>query len=84
MMAVTITGRVCKKTVYMRLEKLQSVRLSQGPVQRRLSLASVHGDAAGRQAHAAFADREADQARELLGKLATLGRSARSAESAEG
>jgi putative membrane protein len=83
-MAVTVTGRACKKTVYMKLEKLQSVRLTQGPVQRRLSLASVHGDAAGRQAHAAFADREADQARELLDELATLGRSARSAESAEG
>ena len=62
-MAVTVTGRVCKKTVYMRLEKLQGVRLTQGPVQRWLSLASVHGDAAGRRAHAAFADREADQAR---------------------
>ena len=83
-MAVTITGRVCKKTVYMKLEKLQSVRLTQGPVQRRLSLASVHGDAAGWQAHAAFADREADQARELLDELATLGRSARSTESAGG
>jgi putative membrane protein len=68
----------------MKLEKLQSVRLTQGPVQRWLSLASVHGDAAGRRAHAAFADREADQARELLGKLAALGRSARSAESAGG
>ena len=78
-MAVTVTGRVCKKTVYMRLEKLQGVRLTQGPVQRWLSLASVHGDAAGRRAHAAFADREADQARELLDELATLGRSARSA-----
>ena len=41
-------------------------------MQRRLSLASVHGDAAGRQALAAFADREADQARELLDELATL------------
>jgi len=79
-MAVTVTGRVCKETVYMRLEKLQSVRLTQGPVQRRLSLASVHGDAAGR-AHAVFQDRQADQARELLGELAALSRSARSAES---
>jgi len=83
-MAVTVTGRVCRKTVYMRLEKLQSVRLTQGPVQRRLSLASVHGDAAGWRAHAAFADREADQARELLDELAALGRSARSAESPGG
>jgi putative membrane protein len=80
-MAVTVTGRVCKKTVYMRLEKLQSVRLAQGPVQRRLSLASVHGDAAGRRAHAVFSDRQADQARGLLDELADLSRSARSAES---
>jgi putative membrane protein len=80
-MAVTVTGRVCKKTVYMRLEKLQSVRLTQGPVQRRLSLASVHGDAAGRRAHAVFSDRQADQARGLLDELADLSRSARSAES---
>jgi putative membrane protein len=80
-MAVTVTGRVRKMTVYMRLEKLQSVRLTQGPVQRMLSLASVHGDAAGRWAHAAFSDRQADQARGLLSELADLSRSARSAES---
>jgi putative membrane protein len=79
-MAVTTTGRVCKKIVYMRLEKLQSVRLTQGPVQRRLALASVHGDTAGR-GHACFRDRAADQARGLLGELADLSRSARSAES---
>jgi putative membrane protein len=79
-MAVAVTGRVCKKTVYMRLEKLQSVRLTQGPVQRRLSLASVHGDAAGRRAHAVFSDRQADHARGLLDELAALSRSARSAE----
>jgi putative membrane protein len=82
-MAVTVTGRVCKKTVYMRLEKLQSVRLTQGPAQRRLSLASVHGDAAGRWAHAAFRDRPADQAQELLDELAELSRGARHAEGAE-
>jgi putative membrane protein len=82
-MAVTVTGRVCKKTVYMRLEKLQSVRLTQGPAQRGLSLASVHGDAAGRWAHAAFRDRPADQAQGLLDELAELSRGARNAESAE-
>lgn len=80
-MAVTVTGRVCKRTVYMRLEKLQSVRLTQGPVQRALSLASVHGDAAGRWAHAVFADRQAEQAKGLLDELADLSRSARGAES---
>jgi putative membrane protein len=67
--------------VYMRLEKLQSVRLTQGPVQRKLSLASVHGDAAGHRAHAAFADRAVDQARQLLDELADLSRSARRTES---
>jgi putative membrane protein len=71
---------VTKKTVYLRLEKLQSVRLTQGPVQRRLSLASVHGDAAGRRAHALFADRRAGQARELLDQLAARSRDARHAE----
>jgi putative membrane protein len=80
-MAVTVTGRVRKKTVYMRLEKLQSVRLTQGPVQRRLSLASVHGDAAGRWAHAIFQDREAEQAQGLIYELAALSQSARNAES---
>ncbi|MGH3420890.1 MAG: PH domain-containing protein [Streptosporangiaceae bacterium] len=78
-MAVTVTGRVCKRTVYVRLEKLQSVRMTQGPVQRMLSLASVHGDAAGRWAHAVLADRQADQARGLLSELADLSRSARGA-----
>ncbi len=80
-MAVTVTGRVSERTVYMRLEKLQSVRLTQGPAQRVLSLASVHVDAAGRWAHAAFSDRQADQASGLLDELADLGRSARGAES---
>jgi putative membrane protein len=83
LMAVTVTGRLTRKTVYMKLEKLQSVRFTQGPVQRRLSLASVHGDAAGRWAHAAFTDRPADQARELLDELASLGRRARSAEGSQ-
>ncbi len=78
---VTVTGRVRKSTVYMKLEKLQSVRMTQGPVQRRLSLASVHGDAAGRWAHAVFQDRQADQARGLLDELADLSRSARNTES---
>jgi membrane protein YdbS with pleckstrin-like domain len=54
--------------------------MTQGPVQRMLSLASVHGDAAGRWAHAAFSDRQAEQARGLLDTLADLSRSARSAE----
>lgn len=78
--AVAVTGRVARKTVYLRLEKLQSVRFTQGPVQRKLSLASVHGDAAGQRARVLFADRQADQAQELFDELAGLSRTARSAE----
>ena len=76
-MAVTTTGRLTKTTVWLRLEKLQSIRLVQGPVQRGLRLATVHADAAGRRVHAAFRERPADEARELLDELAVLSRTAR-------
>jgi putative membrane protein len=76
-MAVTSTGRLTKVTVWLRLEKLQSIRLVQGPVQRRLGLATVHADAAGRRVHATFRDRPESQARELLDELAALSRTAR-------
>jgi len=76
-MAVTTTGRLTKTTVWLRLEKLQSIRLVQGPVQRGLRLATVHADAAGRRVHATFRDRPADEARELLDELAILSRTAR-------
>jgi putative membrane protein len=76
--AVTVTGRLTKTTVWMRLEKLQSVRYVQGPLQRRLGLASVHGDAAGRHAHVTFRDRDAAEAATLLDRLAQLSRNARS------
>jgi putative membrane protein len=76
-MAVATTGRLTKTTVWARLEKLQSVRFSQGPVQRALGLADVHVDVAGKRAHVAFRDRPADTARELLDELATLSRAAR-------
>jgi putative membrane protein len=76
-MAVTSTGRLTKVTVWLRLEKLQSIRLVQGPVQRRLGLATVHADAAGRRVQASFRDRREGEARELLDELAFLSRAAR-------
>lgn len=76
-MAVAVTGRLTKTTVWIRLEKLQSVRYVQGPVQRRLGLASVHGDAAGRHTHVTFRDRDAAEAADLLGRLPALSREAR-------
>ena len=76
-MAVTTTGRLVKTTVWLRLEKAQSIRLVQDPVQRALNLADVHVDAAGKKVHAIFRDRPASQARELLDELAILSRTAR-------
>jgi putative membrane protein len=76
-MAVASTGRVTKTTVWLRLEKLQSVRLVQGPLQRALDLATVHGDAAGRHVHVIFRDRPAREAPELLDQLAALSRTQR-------
>ena len=76
-MAVAVTGRLTRTTVWMRLEKMQSVRFVQGPVQRRLGLASVHADAAGKRLHAVFRDRGAAEADDLLRDLAALSRTAR-------
>jgi len=76
-LAVAITGRIRRTTVWIPLEKVQSVRLVQGPLQRRLSLATVHVDAAGKRTHAVFRDRPADEARQLTDTLAALSRTAR-------
>jgi putative membrane protein len=59
------------------LAKAQSVRLVQGPLQRRLGLATVHLDAAGRRVRAEFRERRQEEARSLVGELAALSRSAR-------
>jgi putative membrane protein len=75
--AVAVTGRIRRVTMWVPLAKTQSVRLVQGPWQRRLGLATVHLDAAGRHAHAEFAQRAHDQARRLIDELAGLSRSAR-------
>jgi putative membrane protein len=76
-MAVAVTGRLTRTTVWMRLEKAQSVRFVQGPAQRRLNLASVHADVAGKRVHVVFRDRPASEAEELLTRLAALSRTAR-------
>jgi putative membrane protein len=75
--AAAVIGRVRKVTTWIPLTKAQSVRYVQGPVQRRLGLATVVLDAAGRHAHARFAERSAGEARQLVGDLAALSRSAR-------
>jgi len=75
--AMAVTGRLRRFTTWLPLEKTQSVRLVEGPVQRRLGLATVHVDAAGRDVRAEFRDRPGDEARRLVDELAMLSRSAR-------
>jgi putative membrane protein len=81
--AVTTSGRVRRVTDWVPLAKVQSIRLVEGPLQRRLRLATVHLDAAGRNIHAALRDRDRDECDRLLATLPALCRAAR-AEAAAG
>jgi putative membrane protein len=75
---VASRGRVCRQTTWVPLQKVQSIRWVQGPFQRRLSLATVHLDAAGRRVSASIQDRDSAEALEILGALPDLARAARS------
>jgi len=74
---VAVTGRLRRVTCWVPLEKVQSVRRVQGPLQRRLRVATVHVDVAGRRIDAAFKDRDQDEADRLVEELSALGRAAR-------
>ncbi len=76
-MAVAVTGRVQRVTCWVPLEKAQSVRRVQGPVQRALQLATVHVDVAGRRVGAKFRDRAVEEADGFVEDLAVLSRGAR-------
>ncbi len=78
--AVTTSGRFARVTSWVPLRKVQSLRLVQGPVQRRLRLATIFLDTAGRSVHAAIRDRDAEEARAQLAELTVLSRSARSSQ----
>ena len=77
MCVVTTTGRLRRVTCWVPLQKTQSLRRVQGPVQRRLRLASVHLDTAGRSVHATLRDRDATEADQALAQLTELARAAR-------
>lgn len=70
-------GRVTRRTSWVPLAKVQSIRWTQGPVQRRLGLATVHLDTAGRAVRAALRDRGVAEAETVLGELIELSRRAR-------
>jgi putative membrane protein len=72
-------GWLTVRLVVAKLARLQSVRVVQGPVQRRLRLADLHVDTAG-GLHAVGRDRDATQAYGLAGELAERSRAARAAE----
>ncbi len=75
--AVCVTGRLNKETTWVPLEKCQSIRRVQGPVQRLLGLATVHVDVAGKSTHAEFRDRTVEESDHLVGRLSELSRQAR-------
>jgi putative membrane protein len=80
-LAVTTSGRVTKATDWVPLSKVQSLRWVQGPAQRRLALATIHLDTAGRNVHSAIRDRDADEADEILVGLTELCGRARARDS---
>jgi putative membrane protein len=73
----TTSGRIRRVTCWVPLEKVQSLRRVQGPVQRRLRLASVHVDTAGRSVHATLRDRDVAEGDRALADLVELARAAR-------
>jgi putative membrane protein len=75
--ALARTGRVRPEVVVVPLEKVQSVRFRQGPLQRWLRLATVHLDTAGRGWQARAVCRDVADAEVLMDRLTDLAREAR-------
>lgn len=82
--AVTTSGRLRRVTDWVPLAKVQSVRLVEGPIQRRLGLSSVHLDTAGRRVHAVLRDRDRAEGALLLEELPQRCRQARHVEDSGG
>ncbi|GAA4683583.1 PH domain-containing protein [Phytohabitans rumicis] len=69
-------GRVTRQLVLVPYARIQSVRVVQGPLQRRLRLATVHADTAGGLS-ATAGDRDVNEAWMLAAELAERSRAAR-------
>jgi putative membrane protein len=77
---VTTHGVLTTTTDVVPLAKIQSLRVTSGPWQQRLRLATVHADTAGRRLPGATAHhRDVDESRELLAELTRRSRRARAA-----
>jgi putative membrane protein len=71
-------GLLTRQLVVVPYARIQSVRVVQGPVQRRLRLATVHADTAGGSGAAAL-DRDLAEAWALAAELTARARAARTA-----
>lgn len=77
---VSTHGVLTTTTEVVPLARVQSLRLSQGPLQRRLGLTSLHVDTAGRRLPGTVAPHRGDaEAARLLAETTTLARAARAA-----
>ena len=76
---VTTSGRVSRVTAWVPMNKVQSLRRVQGPVQRLLNLSTIYLDTAGRSVHSALRDRDASDADRILDDLTRACRDARRA-----
>jgi putative membrane protein len=76
----TTSGRLRRISSWVPLEKVQSLRHVEGPLQRRLGLASIHVDTAGKAVHATLRDRDRAESTQALAELAELARAARRAQ----
>jgi putative membrane protein len=74
---VASRGRVRRTTTWVPLEKVQSIRWVQGPVQRQLNLASVKLDVAGKRTKGSITDRATAEANDILAQLPAQARAAR-------
>jgi putative membrane protein len=81
--ALTTSGRLQRVTDWVPLAKVQSIRLLEGPIQRQLSLSSIHLDTAGRKVRAVLRDRDQDEAARLLAELPDRCRRARALEDSQ-
>jgi putative membrane protein len=76
---VTIRGRFGSRTDIVPLARVQSVRITQGPFQRLLRLATVHADLSSGPVKARALHRDEQEARHLVDRLVADARVARAA-----
>ena len=82
-LAVSSSGRICRRTELVPLAKVQSIHYIQGPTLRALGLATVRMHAAGRHATVEWRQWDAASAEELVAELTLACSRARQRASAE-